>query len=174
MPSLRYRRAPAGGYQYRCRREGDECRDEACRRAGCHSVSHFSCRLPFPLWDAVFFLLIVPLGVSGVQRAVAVSRAVFACAVWRYADWADTGCRVLRFASVSSHLIASFRFRSVSSFRLITTRAAIRFARYGRREEDRVLFDYSYVQRFLNNFVLFFNPASIWWNIRPASFFHIS
>lgn len=131
---MRYRRAPAGGgYQYRCRREGDECRDEVYCRAGCHSVSHFSCRLPFPLWDAVFFLLIVPLGVSGVQRAVAVSRAVFACAVWRYADWADTGCRVLRFASVSSHLIAlSHRIdtshRSVSSHRFVSPRHARRYA----------------------------------------------
>ena len=95
--------------------------------------------------------------------------------VWKY----GLPCSPFRFCLASSRRIVSSprhvsSFRLVPSLRLVSTRTAIRFARYGRREGGAVSFDYSYVRRFLNNFVLFFNPASIWWNIRPASFFHIS
>lgn len=72
----------------------------------------------------------------------------------------DTGCRALRFASVSPYRLILSRIilshHLVSSIRLVSTRAAIRFARYGRREG--VSFGYSYGHRFLKN--------SVWFSIR--------
>lgn len=142
-----YRRAPAGGGMsivVAVRAMSAVMRRAAARGAvPCRispAVSYFILR-------NTVFLLIVPLLVSGVQHAVLSSRAVFACTVAVSFQSGNTGYRVPRFAS--SYLIASsclvssrFTFRFASSLRLTSTRLAIRFARYGKREG--VLFDYSY------------------------------
>ena len=177
VPSLRYRRAPAGGgisIVVAVRAMSAVIRRAAARGA-----------VPCRISPAVSFLRLVEYRFSS-HRTVyefPASSMPFCCLV-SYSPAlygvmsTGRGCRV-RFASVSSRRIvsssrsvSSFRFRLVSSIRLVSTRAAIRFARYGRREG--VSFGYSYGHRFLKNSVWFFNPASIWWNIRLASFFHIS
>lgn len=130
--------ACGGGYHYCCCRDGDECRDEACLRSGCRSVSHFSCCLLLASCRILFFF-------SSYRYEFPASSVPFRCLVpYSPALYGvmstGRGCRV-RFASVSSRRIvsssrsvSSFRFRLVSSIRLVSTRAAIRFARYGRRE----------------------------------------
>lgn len=67
--------------------------------------------------------------------------------VWKY----GLPCSPFRFCLASSRRIVSSHrhvssFRLVSSLRLVSTRTAIRFDRYGRREGDRVSFDYSYMR----------------------------
>ena len=120
---MRYRRAPAGGYQDCCRREGDECRDEACRRAGCRSVSHFSCRLLLAPCRIPFFLLIIPFMSfrRSACRFVISCRILLCCMALCWSG--DTGCRVCHSAFVLSHLIVpSHRLITVSSHRLVLFR----------------------------------------------------
>lgn len=72
--------ACGGGYQYCCRCEGDECRDEACRRAWCYSVSYFFCRLLLAPCRVPFFSsYLYEFPASSVPYSV--HRAVFACTV---------------------------------------------------------------------------------------------
>ena len=99
--------ACGGGYQYCCSREGDECRDEACRRARCRSVSHFSCCLLFHLVECRFFSS--HRAVMSFLRWLFVSCCIRLCCM-ALCRLGDTGCRIFRSASsyfISSRLIAS-------------------------------------------------------------------
>lgn len=162
MPSLRYRRAPAeGGYQDCCRREGDECRDEACRRAECRSVSHFSCRL-----------LLVPCRIPFFFSSYRYEFPASSVLLWRLVPYSpvlqglmpDLEIRAAVF-SVSLRLISSFRLvsayrrivlsrldtsrRIVSSHRFVLSRHARRYASLDKGGGKGVSFDYSYGHRFL-------------------------
>lgn len=153
--------ACGGGYQYCRRREGDECRDEACRRAGCSSVSHFSCRLllapcripfffssyryEFPassvmLWRLVSYSPVL----QGVMPDLEIRAAVFSVS--------------LRLIS-SSRLVSAYRRivlsrldtsrRFVSSHRFVLSRHVRRYASLDTGGGKGVSFNYSYGRRFL-------------------------
>lgn len=149
---MRYRRAPAGGgisIVVAVRAMSAVIRRAAARGA-----------VPCRISPAVSFLRLVEYRFSSPRTVYEfpASSVPFRCLVpyspALYGVMSNgRGCRV-RFASVSSRRIvsssrsvSSFRFRLVSSTRLVSTRAAIRFARYGSREG--VSFGYSYGHRFL-------------------------
>lgn len=173
MPSSRYRRVPAGGgisIVVAARAISAVMRRAAARGA-----------VPCRISPAVSFLRLVEYRFSSHRTVMSFRRPAcrfgISCRIrlhcmasCRSGEFGDMVYRI-RFVSVSSHLVSSPRlvssrhvssFCPVSSIRLVSTRLAIRFARYGKREEGVIrLFICAAV---FKHSVWFFNPASIWWN----------